>query len=108
MSRRSALDQRGEPGTAGVGARGFVRGLPPGEGRRAAAFDTRIDKPPALVGSAARRIAKRLERRGFELLAPPESFFVLDADGPLADGELERAAGWAAGLAETFVTAPAG
>jgi hypothetical protein len=70
-----------------------------GEGRAAAAFDTRADKNPALTGSAARGIGKRLRRAGFELAVKPESFFVEDAEGPLADGELERAREWGASLA---------
>lgn len=65
-----------------------------GDGRAAAAFDTRADKNPALTGSAARGIGKRLRRRGFELAVDPESFFVDDAEGPLAEGELERAREW--------------
>ena len=69
-----------------------------GGGGAAAAFDTRIDKSPALTGSAARGIAKRLRRRGFTVVADPESFFVDDAEGPLADGELERAREWGASL----------
>jgi hypothetical protein len=60
-------------------------------GGRAAAFDTRVDKSPMLTGSAARGIAKRLRRSGYEIVADPESFFVEDSEGPLAEGELERA-----------------
>jgi flavodoxin len=70
-----------------------------GEGGRAATFDTRIDKSPAITGAAARGIAKRLRRRGFELIADPESFFVEDSEGPLADGELDRARAWGRALA---------
>lgn len=69
-----------------------------GEGSRAAAFDTRIDRAPTLTGTAARGIAKRLRRAGFEPAAEPESFFVEDAEGPLADGELERARAWGESL----------
>ena len=69
-----------------------------GGGGAAAAFDTRIDKSPALTGSAARGIAKRLRRRGFTVVADPESFFVDDAEGPLVEGELERARAWGASL----------
>ena len=70
-------------------------------GGRGAAFDTRIDKSPTLTGSAARGIAKRLRRSGYEIVADPESFFVEDAEGPLADGELERAREWGGSLATT-------
>ena len=48
-----------------------------------------------LVGSAGRALARRLSRKGFELVAPAESFFVRDSEGPLEDGELERARAWA-------------
>jgi hypothetical protein len=105
-TRKGAIDQRHEPGSAGIGVRGWLRNLPEGEGRRAAAFDTRIEKPVVLVGSAARGIAKRLERRGFVAAAPPESFFVLDSAGPLKDGELERAAAWARSLATSVASVP--
>jgi len=94
-SRRSALQQKGEDREPGGGARGWLAELPPGEGRRAAAFDTRIDKPVVLVGSAGRTLARRLSRKGFALVAPAESFFVRDSEGPLADGELDRARAWA-------------
>ncbi len=94
-SRRAALQQKGEEREPGPGARGWLAELPPGKGRRAAAFDTRIDKPVVLVGSAGRTLARRLSRKGFELVAPAESFFVRDSEGPLEDGELERARAWA-------------
>lgn len=100
MSRKSAIEQAGLDVTeAGPGARGWLERLSDHAGARAAAFDTRIEKPAVLTGSAAKGIAKRLHQRGFELVAQPESFFVLDSDGPLKDGELERAAAWARDLA---------
>jgi len=46
-------------------------------------------------GSAAHRIASRLKRTGASLLVEPESFFVAEREGPLEEGELERAARWA-------------
>jgi hypothetical protein len=105
MTRKSALQQRAEAGAEGVGVRDWLRRLSPAGGHRAATFDTRIEKPVILVGSAARGIAKRLERHGFELVAPPESFFVVDTAGPLKAGELERAAAWAKSLAGRTVAA---
>jgi hypothetical protein len=48
---------------------------------------------------AARGIAKRLRRHGFELVADHESFLVEDSEGPLARGELERARDWGGTLA---------
>jgi flavodoxin len=95
FSRRAALEQEGEEREPGQGAHGWLAALPPGEGRRAAVFDTRIDKPVVVVGSAARTLGRRLARKGFALVAPAESFFVRDSEGPLEDGELERAREWA-------------
>jgi Flavodoxin domain len=105
LSRKNAIEQRHEAGEPGVGARGWLRTLPDGHGCAAAAFDTRIDKSVVLVGSAARTIARRLERHGYTLAAPAESFFVLDAAGPLEDGELARAAAWARSLTPIGVAA---
>ena len=70
-----------------------------GSGRKAAAFDTRLDRSPTLTGVAARGIARRLHGGGYELVAKPESFLVEDAEGPLAPGELDRAREWGAKLA---------
>ena len=75
-------------------------GLRPGElaQRDVAAFDTRFRRNPLLTGSAAKGIAKKLARRGGRLVAAPESFFVADTEGPLEQGEVERATLWARGL----------
>jgi flavodoxin len=57
-------------------------------------FDTRFRKPGWLTGSAAHTLAKRLEQHGCHMVVPAESFFVTGSEGPLEDGELERAAAW--------------
>ncbi len=88
----------------------MLNGLPKNQlaGMRVAAFDTRIvlatidsralrflvDKG----GYAASTIAKMLEKKGGRLAAPGEGFFVTGEQGPLKEGELERAAVWASGL----------
>jgi flavodoxin len=72
--------------------------LPQGylKGARTATFDTRLDMPKILTGSAAGSATKLLQRAGATFAAPPESFFVTRDDPPtLAAGELERAASWA-------------
>lgn len=66
----------------------------------AATFDTRYAKPTWLTGSAARGAAKRLRARGYRMVAAPESFFVSHAEGPLRDGERERARRWGEQLAQ--------
>jgi hypothetical protein len=110
LSRKMAAKASEEEGvpldpsaTAEPGIRTWLSELA-GDGRAAAAFDTRIDKSPALTGSAARGIGKRLRRRGFQLPLEPESFFVDDAEGPLAEGELERAREWGRRMAAQFAS----
>lgn len=63
-----------------------------------AAFDTRFDKSVWLTGSAAKRMAGKLRKKGARLVAPPESFFVNGSEGPLAAGEEAHAAAWSRGL----------
>ncbi|MGB7532093.1 MAG: flavodoxin family protein [Halobacteriota archaeon] len=48
-----------------------------------------------LFGYAAKPISDRLKKKGGELIIPPEGFFVEGVEGPLKEGELERAADWA-------------
>ena len=60
-----------------------------------ACFDTRFRLPRLMTGSAARVIARTLQEKGVSLLVEPESFFVKGTQGPLRDGELDRAAAWA-------------
>jgi flavodoxin len=74
------------------------------QGVKVAAFDTRIPvnetKNPLLIvlvkifGYAAKPIAERLKKCGGEQVMPPEGFLVKASEGPLKEGELERAAGW--------------
>jgi hypothetical protein len=80
------------------GLRAWLKTLPDGEGSQAAAFDTRIDKPVLLTGSAARGIARRLKARGYRLVAPPECFLVSTQTELLA-GEVEHAGRWGAEVA---------
>lgn len=73
-------------------------GVTPGaalQGLAVAVFDTRYRRPQLITGSAAKAVAKRLRKTGASLLLPPESFFVMDREGPLEEGELGRAADWA-------------
>jgi hypothetical protein len=96
-------EAKGEPLESGPtpAMRSFLDRLPKVGGTGAACFDTRFDKSPLLTGSAAKTMAKKLGRLGFEMVVPPESFFVLDSEGPLKEGELERARAWGASLVGT-------
>ena len=42
--------------------------------------------------------AQAVKKKGGNLVAPPEGFFVKDREGPLKEGELERTADWAKGI----------
>jgi len=85
----------------------FLKGLPAGalKGVKVSAFDTRIN-PETIKsgvfrfivkkgGYADKAIAKLLQEKGGELAVPTEGFFVIESEGPLAEGELERAVEWA-------------
>ena len=85
----------------------LLKGLSPEEirGVRLAAFDTRMSIKDVnnailsfmvkLFGYGADTIAKLLKKKSGSLVLPPEGFIVLASEGPLKDGELERAASWA-------------
>ena len=61
-----------------------------------ATYDTRISaRWVGIFGYATGRIAKALKKKGANLTRDPEPFFVTGTEGPLKEGELERAAAWA-------------
>jgi flavodoxin len=74
------------------------------QGVKVVAFDTRIllsdikSAPLRFIvktgGYAAKPISKMLTEKGGKLILPPEGFFVAGDQGPLKDGELERATRW--------------
>jgi flavodoxin I len=72
------------------------------EGINVAAFDTRLTtRWVKIFGYAAGRIAKSLKEKGGTLVGSPEAFYVQGSEGPLREGELERAAAWAKKIAES-------
>ena len=84
----------------------FLKGIPANglKGVKVTAFDTRMSladvqskmlkRLAKVFGYAAEPISDKLVKKGGSLTAPPEGFFVKDSEGPLKDGELERAAEW--------------
>ena len=89
------------------GTRAFLKQFKPGSlsNVKAAVFDTRIpldDMKPAflrfmqkLAGYADVKMAASLKSAGAKMILPTEGFAVMDSEGPLKEGELERAAVWA-------------
>ena len=92
----------------------FLGGIPANglQGIKVAAFDTGISLQDAhsailsffvrLFGYAAKPIADKLTKKGGELAVSPEGFFVKGSEGPLKEGELERAADWAKQIIATL------
>lgn len=76
---------------------------------KTAAFDTRADVKEvnsavltffvSIFGYAAQPIAKKLIQKGGGPAGEPEGFFITASEGPLREGELERAADWARKIA---------
>jgi len=91
----------------------FLKGIPSKQlvGVKVAAFDTRIamtDKLPSflrfmvkLFGYADKPILDSLKKKGGQETVPSEGFFVLDSEGPLEKGELERAVVWGKQIKKT-------
>ncbi len=89
----------------------FLDNIPAGGlgGISASAFDTGIPSQGRgilmrlllkMLGYAAPRIARSLKNKGANIVAAPQGFFVQDREGPLAPGEVERAADWAKEISE--------
>ena len=66
---------------------------------RVATFDTRLKMKIAKVfGFAANRMETSFVQKGIGTKGKPEGFIVKGRNGPLADGELERARSWGKSL----------
>lgn len=75
--------------------RGILRGVP------AAVFDTSYKMSAFLARfTAAKKLSSKLRRLGGKPIVPPETFHVMESEGPLYDGEIERARLWAGSILE--------
>lgn len=96
-TRQQALATGGRSTDLQTGIREWLGALRVGSpAPLAATFDTRV-KVPMLPGSAANAAARVLRQLGLNV-GDRESFYVEDQDGPLREGELDRAATWGRGL----------
>lgn len=78
--------------------RRVLRGTP------VAAFDTSYKMSWWLAHfTAARRLAKKLRKLGGKQVVAPETFHVMEREGPLYDGELERAQRWAESIGRSGI-----
>jgi hypothetical protein len=101
-TRSSAVRQGGS--TAERGVREWLAQVGPLHGTLAAAFDTHART--RLPGSAAGAIERRLRRLGARVVSPAHSFYVTGIQGPLDEGERDRAMRWGAELAGVAVAIP--
>jgi flavodoxin len=60
---------------------------------KVATFDTRVKI--FFHGDAAKKIAQTLKESGAEIITEPQAFLVKGKEGPLIDGEIEKAIEWA-------------
>ncbi len=68
----------------------------PNEGKHAAAFDTKLSS--RFAGSAAKKLEKSLAKLGFRIAVPHFSATVRGMEGPLNDGQVEKAREFAAAI----------
>jgi flavodoxin len=70
--------------------KGCLKGVP------VAAYDTSYKMSPWLSRfTAAKKLNRKLRKLGGKGIIPPESFFVMEREGPLYEGEIEKAESWA-------------
>lgn len=91
----------------------FLTDIPEGtiKNKKVSAFDTRIEGREkgigiriltGVLGYAAGRIVKSLKKKGGELVVEPEGFIVDGREGPLKQGELDRARNWAKEIVQSI------
>jgi flavodoxin len=105
-TRADAISKGAHEGEREFGLREWMAALPSGQhSEKVATFDTKIKSMRRLPGSAAKSGAKAAHRHGYESVSNAESFYVDDVDGPLLDGELDRARAWGRQLATSMAKA---
>jgi len=72
-------------------------------GKPVAAFDTSYKMSAFMARfTAAKKLNSKLQKLGGWRVVPPETFHVIGREGPLYEGELERAEEWAGSILERF------
>ena len=98
-TRRDAVGKGADSRDVERGIREWLGTVVAAEPVDVATFDTRVGSVKHLPGSAAKAAGRDVRRHHLGRLVATASFFVDDMDGPLSDGELDRARAWGASLA---------
>jgi hypothetical protein len=100
LSRRDTrrVRQGADEGHRRRGIREWLDALPVSERLVVASFDTQVLKVTRRSAPPVRVAGTHVRRRHLAGLVATESFYVDDADGRLATGELERAESWGSEL----------
>jgi hypothetical protein len=105
-TRAEAINRGAKEGERELGLREWMASLPSGEhAAKIATFDTKIESMRFAPGSAAKDAAKDARRHGYDSATQAESFYVREVDGPLVQGEADRARAWARKLAASMTRA---
>lgn len=70
----------------------FLEGISSLKGIKVGSFDTRMKI--SIHGDATKKMSEKLVSLGGEMIVEPNMFYVKGKEGPLYDGELERAKEW--------------
>ncbi len=97
-TRADAVTQGADADRARTGVREWLAAVDDAARPPVAVFDTRAKVTRHWPGSASRKVARTLRRRGFTVL-DRASFYVEGVTGPILDGELARAQAWGDALA---------
>jgi len=100
-TRIEAVRQGADLAKGAIGLREWLETVRPSTDQpiHVAVYDTRVSKVrrlPAAAGQSAARLAKR---RKFARVDRPVAFLVDDLQGPLVEGEIDRATSWGRSLA---------
>jgi hypothetical protein len=100
-TRADAVGRGADASHGGTGLREWLSATPGTSGHQpvVATFDTRVAKVRRLPLGAAQAAARLARHRGLTVVDRPEGFVVTDTEGPLAEGEAERAVSWGRELA---------
>lgn len=95
---RGELVEAGKIPENATGLREWIEQSSPLPDIRVITFDTVVSGPALLTGSAAKSAARALKKAGWNNVTRGPSFRVAGKEGPLVDGEEDRARSWAISL----------